>query len=102
MTARILSATISACAGVAGTAQEHAELVAAEPRGRVGGAQDRAQPLAHLAEQLVAGVVAERVVELLEAVEIEQQQRQAGVARVGRRRWRRAADAGSDGGWAST
>ncbi len=42
------------------------------------------QALADLAQQLVARVVAERVVELLEVVEVEQQQRHARVARAGR------------------
>ncbi|MCX5650006.1 MAG: hypothetical protein NTU45_01240 [Planctomycetota bacterium] len=58
--------------------QEH-ELVAAEPRGEIAVAArdvDRAhhlrQDAAHLDEQRVAGVVAERVVDLLEAVEIEE------------------------------
>ena len=37
------------------------------------------QPRADLAQHLVAGVVAERVVELLEAVEVDQQQRDLGV-----------------------
>ena len=67
---------------VAQAAEQHAELVAAEPRRGVAGAQHRVQALADLAQQLVAGVVAERVVELLEVVEVEQQQRHARVARL--------------------
>ena len=51
------------------------ELVAAEPRQRVARAQRLLQARAELAQHLVAGVVAERVVELLEAVEVDQQQR---------------------------
>ena len=47
------------------------------------GAQRLLQPRADLAQHLVAGVMAERVVELLEAVEVDQQQRD--LAR--RRRW---------------
>ena len=71
------------------------ELVAAEPRERVAGPQRLLQARADLAQDLVAGVVAERVVELLEAVEVDQQQRDlvVGVARSRRSsrasRWRR-------------
>ena len=50
------------------------EFVAADAGDRVGLAQQRAQPLADLLDELVAGIVAERVVDLLEAVEIEHQQ----------------------------
>ena len=52
------------------------ELVAAEPRERVVLAQQRPQPRADLAQHLVARVMAERVVELLEAVEVDEQQRE--------------------------
>ena len=63
------------------------ELVAAEPRDRVDLAHAAAQPLRHLTQQLVAGRVAERVVDLLEAVEIDQQQREAlAVAALARER----------------
>ena len=74
------------------------ELVAAEPRERVVVAQQLLQPRADLAQHLVAGVVAERVVELLEAVEVDQQQRELVAVRAARldrrvracrRRWRR-------------
>ena len=51
------------------------EFVAADAGDRVGLAQQRAQPLADFLDELVAGIVAERVVDLLEAVEIEHQQR---------------------------
>ena len=62
------------------TRGEHdGELVAAEPRQRVALAQRHLQPRPDLAQHLVAGVVAERVVELLEAVEVDQQQRDLGV-----------------------
>ena len=50
------------------------ELVAAEPRERVAAPQRVAQPLGDVAQQPVAVVVAERVVDLLEAVEVDQQQ----------------------------
>ena len=64
--------------GVHAVEQEH-ELVAAKPRGKVAvaaGDVDQAhhlrQDAAHLDQQRVAGVVAKRVVDLLEAVEIEE------------------------------
>jgi hypothetical protein len=61
------------------------ELVAAEAADLAAVADDRLQPLADLLEQLVAGRVAHRVVDLLEAVEVEHQQRaRAARALVGR------------------
>ena len=60
---------------VAGREHE-GELVAAEARERVVVAHGAAEPRADLAQHLVAGVMAERVVELLEAVEVDQQQRE--------------------------
>jgi hypothetical protein len=59
-----------------GAAQEDAELVAPEARDDVALAQRLAQPRADAAQQLVADVVAERVVELLELVEVDHQQRE--------------------------
>ena len=55
--------------------QEDPELVAAEPRDGVAGAQRRAQPRGDLLQQPVALVVAERVVDLLEVVEVHQHHR---------------------------
>ncbi len=54
---------------------EHDELVAAEPRHEILGPQHLAQPLGDRAEQLVAAGMTERVVDLLELVEIDEQQR---------------------------
>ena len=51
--------------------EQHAELVAAEARQRVAFAQARPQQRADLAQQLVAGRVAARVVDDLEFVEVE-------------------------------
>src|SRR3954469_6445529 len=48
---------------------------ATHPPDRVAGPQRLVQPRADLGQDLVARVVAERVVELLEAVEVDQQQR---------------------------
>ena len=80
------SATAPRC-GQAG--EQHGELVAAEAGQRVAAAHRVAQPRRDLDEQLVAVVVAERVVDLLEAVEVDQQQRRrAAVARGARSRAR--------------
>ena len=49
------------------------ELVAAEAGDQVAGAHRRAQPVGHLDEQLVAGGVAERVVDDLEVVQVQEQ-----------------------------
>ena len=57
----------------AGARQDHDELVAAEPHAEVGGAAGVAHALRGDDQHIVAGGVAERVVDLLEAVEIELQ-----------------------------
>ena len=54
---------------------EHHELVAAEPRHEILGPQHLAQPVGDRAQQLVAAGMAERVVDLLELVEVDEQQR---------------------------
>ena len=56
--------------------QEHDELVAAQAREQVAAAQPVLQPPGDGEEQLVAGRVAVRVVDGLEAVEVEEQQGQ--------------------------
>ena len=53
--------------------EQDRELVAAEPGDDVAGADRRAQPHGDLDEQAVAGVVADAVVDLLEAVEVDEQ-----------------------------
>ena len=53
-------------------ARQNRELVAAEARDQTARADDLPQPRSEIAQQLVAEVVAERVVDLLEAVEVEQ------------------------------
>ena len=52
--------------------QEHAELVAAEPGDRVALAESALQPRPERAEQEVAALVPERVVHVLEAVEVDE------------------------------
>ena len=58
---------------VAGVLDQHGELVAAEPGHGVAGPHAGVQALGHLDEQPVAGGVAEAVVDLLEAVQVEEQ-----------------------------
>ena len=54
---------------------EHHELVAAEARHEILRPQHLAQPVGDRAQQLVAAGMAERVVDLLELVEVDEQQR---------------------------
>ena len=67
--------------------EQERELVAAEPGEGVARADRRGEAPRDLLEQLVAGVVAERVVHLLEAVEVDEQhgERLAGARRAGQR-----------------
>ena len=62
--------------GMAQLGEDDRELVAAEARHRVVVADAVAQPLRHLQQQLVAGGVAERVVDGLEVIEIDEHHRQ--------------------------
>ena len=55
--------------------QEHGELVAAEPRHRVAGADHGLQPVAQDREHLVTDAVAVLVVDLLELVEVDEDER---------------------------
>jgi hypothetical protein len=66
-----------------GHRQDDRELVAAETRHGVGLAQHAAHPRRHTRQHAVAGVMAERVVDLLEAVQVEDQQRQRRARAVG-------------------
>ena len=54
-----------------GVADEHRELVAAKPSGEILDADRAGQAVGELGEELVAGAVAPRVVDRLEAVEVE-------------------------------
>ena len=72
-TSRIRSATRVAAAGSCELVEQHGELVAAEPRDRVGGPQDAADAAADLDEHLVPVAVAEAVVDPLEAVDVDEQ-----------------------------
>ena len=55
--------------------EEHGELVASEPRNRVARADDLLQTVAEGGEHLVAHAVAELVVDLLELVEVDENER---------------------------
>jgi hypothetical protein len=55
-------------------AQEHSELVSAEPGDQIAGAGAGLQAAAHADEQLIAGVVTEAVVHRLELIEIHEQE----------------------------
>ena len=61
--------------GVEGVVQAHGELVAAEPGDLVLRTHTRAQPVSHAHQQLVADGVAERVVDGLEVVDVDEQDR---------------------------
>ena len=69
-------------ARVADVVEQQRELVAAQPRDRVVRAQRRFEPARDGLQQLVAGRVAERVVDDLEAVEVEEQHRGAALGVV--------------------
>ena len=69
------SATASA-ARLAGAGEHERELLAAQPRRHVGSRAPSRSTSAKRAQHLVAGVVAERVVDALEVVEVADQQRQ--------------------------
>jgi hypothetical protein len=68
-------------------AQQDGELVAAQAGDAVAGAHARGEPAGDGDEQLVAGRVAEGVVDRLEAVEVDEQHRRRGTRGRGRR-WR--------------
>ena len=61
------------CVGIVDLLNEHDELVAAEARDDVARAQALPQARGHLAQQHVARVVAECIVDDLEAIEIDEQ-----------------------------
>ncbi len=60
--------------------EQHRELIAAEARHGVGGARGLDDALRHRLQQAVAGVVAERVVDVLEVVQIEEHDRDRALA----------------------
>ena len=68
--------------------QQHRELIAAEARQQAAGAGGRAQPLGDLLQHAVAEAVAEGVVDGLEVVDVDEQQREALLAAGARQRAR--------------
>ena len=62
-------------AGGVAVAAQHDELVPAEPADGVAGPGGAGQPRGDLPQQVVAGVVAEGVVDVLEAVDVEEEHR---------------------------
>jgi len=67
---------------VLGRFHDHHEFVTADTADDVRAAQGLPQALRHLAQQHVANIVAQRVVDDLEVVEIEQQHADAGLLAV--------------------
>ena len=78
----IRKAMALACASSLEPVQENRELVAAEPGQRVALAQARLEPARRRDQQLVADQVAEAVVDDLEAIEIEVEDREASCRRA--------------------
>src|SRR5262245_24739299 len=63
-------------AALSGFLQDDDEFVTAEPRHHVAGAQRSAQAMSHLHQQHVAGLMAKRVVDDLETIEVDEEQRE--------------------------
>ena len=59
--------------------EDHHELVAAEARDDVACAQRTAQPVGHFEQEQIAGLVAQRIVDDLETVEVDEQHRKAAI-----------------------
>ena len=85
------SASTSAAAGRSRSAQpvdafeQDGELVARQPRHGVGGAHGADQPLGHGLQQPIARIVAERVVDVLEVVEVEEHHGHVALGAAGER-----------------
>ena len=73
----ILSASSPSAAAVVHIGKYDLELVAAQAADFAPGEHDMVEPVRHLLEQLVARLMAKRVVDLLEAVEVEHHHGQA-------------------------
>lgn len=63
--------------------QKHRELITAQPGQQVTGAKRPRQPFPDLDQQAVAGLVAQAVIDFLEAIQVKQQQRTAALAGAG-------------------
>ena len=62
--------------GVGSAADDHHELIAADTRDRLSGADGSGQPARNVPQQLVPGLVTEAIVDCLEAVEVQTEQRE--------------------------
>ena len=80
---------------------DHHELVAAEPREQVGLAQRVRQRRGDALQQLVADAMAERVVDVLEAVEVDEQHADAATVALRLRDRLRQALVQQQRGWAA-
>ena len=101
MARRTAAATATPAAGVS---TERRRIANSSPPRRAtvsSSPQQARQALADLAQHLVAVVVAERVVDLLEAVEVEQHHGHAGAGAPGDRGWRAGCACGRGRGWAA-
>ena len=77
---RIRSAISRASCGAVDAVEKHRELVATEPRRRVGRAHERIDARRDPLQQKVTGAVPEAVVDRLEVIEVEEQHRQRAAA----------------------
>ena len=84
-----------------GVADQDRELVAAEARGGVDRAHAVVQPPRDLLQHLVAGGVAEAVVDVLEVVHVEEQHGHRAAGRGAGRRARARRGCGTAPGWAA-
>ncbi len=78
------SSAIRARLALVDVRQDDRELVAAEARDGVGAPQTAAEDVGDGRDELVAGAVAERVVDVLEVVEVEREHRAAGAVALRR------------------
>ena len=76
--------------GIGCAGGDDGEFVAAEPRDEIVAAHDAAQPLRDVEDQLVADMVAERVVDVLEVVEVDVEHGRGRAAARALRRSRRS------------
>ncbi len=58
-----------------GSRQEHGKLVPAQSSHRIRGTGRRLEPVGELLEDVIAQIVAERIVQFFEAIKIEQEER---------------------------
>ena len=79
------------CGGLLGARQEHGKLVSADAGDDVGVAHSRGNHSADVADHLIAACVAERVIDVLEAVDVDQQHRRLPAVAIDERHFLREA-----------